>query len=221
MAAIVIVNVYAVTYQTVDFGVFVIPSVVIFSVWVGLGLGQSIGVATALMRRSQQSWRFGPLIEKLGTLRVSVALSVLAIGLVPGTSLALNYGSQNLRGDDSALQYAKARLDALPEGAVVVSDSEADVFSLWYLEHVVEPERDVATIALPLLQFDWYWDDLRRMYPVQVPSTRPEDVRHALALLVAHNNQGPGVFFTFRNAFVAQNFVLTQVGPLFRATIKQ
>ena len=206
-------SVYSVTYNTVDSEVLNIPALLLFSVWAGIG---AFWVLAA--------WITDPESDPPGAaprrLAVSgrplrVALAALAFALLPGTAILLNYGSQDLSDDRGAYRYAKALLDAVPDGSVLVSEDERSVFSLWYIRYVEMPHRDVAPVVLPLLQFDWYREDIRRMYPDRIPDIAQENAIAALRGIIEHDGGRARVFATFTSAFLSVEFDVERVGNVF------
>ena len=90
-------------------------------------------------------------------------------------------------------------LDAVPDGSVLISQSEESVFSLWYVRYVESPERDVAVIAAPLLQFDWYLQDIHRAFPERIPVLHTTRIQEAIDAIIEHNSGAARVFSTFIN----------------------
>ena len=216
LASIAVLSIYSISYYTVDFEVLMIPAFLLFSVWVGAGF---FWVMTTWIRDFAPSTG-GPSRRRLRLLASHqvLVLSILGFLLLPGMSVILNYGSQNLRDDRGASDYARGVLETVPDGSVVLSTREEHVFSLWYMRYVEAPERDVAVIATPLLQFDWYLREARRMFPERVPQMDPADLPDAVGRIVAHNDGGARVFFT--SGLVSDSFVLDRVGNIYEARAK-
>ena len=189
LGSIVVISIYAVTYNTVDFEVLMVPAFLLFSVWVGTGF---YWIGSTWIRDFAQGT--GSLSEWRARVQAShqvLVLSVLAFLLLPTTAVALNYGSQDLRGDYTARDHGREVIGQVPDGSVLLGHSEKDVFSLWYMRYVERPERNVAVIAVPLLQFDWYLRDIHRMYPRRVPRLSATDTTEVVARIVKHNQDGP------------------------------
>ena len=85
---------------------------------------------------------------------------------------------------------------------------------MWYMRYVDRPERDVAPVVVPLLQFDWYRRDIRRMFPKRVPENLSSTVEWAVRDIVEHSG-GTGVYFTFTSRFLSDNFDVEQIGELY------
>ena len=184
-----------------------IPAFLLFSVWIETGF---FWILATWLR---------DFTEGLGLFQRR-RLSLLGFLLLPGTAVALNYGSQNLREDHRARDHAASIMDSVPDGSVVLSNEERDVFSLWYMRYVDRPERDVAVIAVPLLQFDWYLRDIRRTYPNRVPPITTADFSQALRRFVQHNDGRSRVFFTFSSPALADSLDLTRVGKVYETRLE-
>ena len=214
LGSIAVISVYAIFYNTVDFEVLMIPAFLLFSVWVGLGF---FWIVSTWVRDFANTlsvlWKSG---LKINASHQVLVLSLLAFLLLPGVAIALNYGAQNLRDDRTASERARGIMDTAPDGSVVLSTGEKDVFSLWYMRYVDMPKRDVAIIAVPLLQFDWYLDDVHRMYPDRIPEMTAADFPNALGRIVQHNEGGARVFITYRSRAL-DSFNLQPVGQIYEA----
>ena len=80
------------------------------------------------------------------------------------------------------------------------------------------PERDVAIIAAPLLQFDWYLRDIRAMFPDRMPAMNADE--EPLARIIEHNGGAGRVFLTFGYSLLPEVFELKRVGNLYEVTPK-
>jgi hypothetical protein len=217
--SIAALTIYSISYNTVDFEVLMIPAFLLFSVWIGFGLfwilAEWLSVDSTSVAGSQEIRLPVPLSYQ------TLALSVIALVLVPGMLIVFNYGDQNLSGDRSALEHGRNLFSSVPDGTVLMSASEQDVFSLWYLHYVLRPERNIAVIATPLLQFDWYRDGIRRQFPDRVPDLTGLGEKAAANEIVSHNQGSSRVFFTYRDSSVARPYFLDQIGPVYEAKTKE
>ena len=223
LASIVVLTTYSVTYNTIDSEVLTIPSFVLLSLSIGVGFvwiipGISSWVEEAIRRRyslgTRELWADVPVPTAI--------LTLIAFGALPLTAAILNYSSQNLRGDRAAYEYAREVLDSVPDGSLVMSASEDKAFSLWYMGFVDDSDRELAPVAVPLLQFEWYWRSLSSRFPDRFPAEPPADVREALERIVEHNDGRSGVFFTYRDGLLERSFEMTQVGSrLYQAVPKE
>ena len=207
LASILVISVYSVTYNTIDFEVLMLPAFFLFSAWTGFGF---YWITSSWIEAPGDSRG----ISLMGRVRVNperqvMIVSALAFLLLPAVSIALNYGSQDLSDDYRAQDHARAIVDAVPDGSVVLSSEEKTVFSLWYMRYVEKPDWNVAVIAVPLLQFDWYLRDIHRMFPDRVPLIAASDLERTITRIVEHNDGSSRVYFTYRNSFLAESFDLT------------
>ena len=218
LVSIGLLSIYSVSYNTVDFEVLMVPAFLLFSVWVAAGFFWIM--ATWIRDFTEGGGPSWLRVELLASHQI-LLLSVLGFFLLPGISVVLNYSSQNLRDDRGAYEYASSVLDAVPDGSVVLSDREVSAFSLWYMRYVDRPERDVATIVAPLLQFDWYRRDVHRMFPDRIPEITPAQYPNVLDTIVRHNSGGAPVYFTYR--FPSATVELSRLDTpdvIYEATVK-
>ena len=215
LASILIVTAYATLYDSVDSEALIIPALLMFSVWLGVGL---FWIMASWMRDFDGEWNvLGRWRVQVNVAHQAVLLSVLAIIFLPVATVVLGYSDQDLRGERAALQRARAMLDAAPDGSVLVSSKERNVASLLYARYVDRSDRDVTVIAAPLLRFGWYLDDLHELFPERVPRIYTTDVRRAIRQIVEHNVERPGVYFTYASGGLLEDFQLTPSGPLYSA----
>jgi hypothetical protein len=145
---------FALGYDTADSYVYLIPAYVIFGVWIGLGVQV---VLEALMR-----WK--PLAAAL----VAMLLLAALLWRVPATAHEVDAS-----GDRRAIDFAAQALAATPARAIIFTQADRDTFALWYYHYALGVRPDVILIAEPLLEFAWYRDNLRAVYPgVRVPERR-------------------------------------------------
>ncbi len=209
---------YSLVYNTFDSQVLTIPAFFVMAAYVGVG---AFHVFMLVSRWSAENAEkdFEPhWIGRLVTGRAPVAvLAAVAFASVPLAAVVLNYSEQNLRDDRQAFEYAEAVLDAVPPGAIVISDSEERAFSLWYMVFVERPESGVVPIAGRLLQFEWYWRGLQERYPDRIPGDFPDNAGQAVTRIVDGAEQGSGVYLTYSHAFPGRDVELIGVaGGIYR-----
>ena len=212
LASIVVLYGYALLYQPLDFEVLLIPAFLLFSAWLGVGFYWVLSLWTRyLLDQGGERGLVGRwLVRYPATLLVAVAFLAL-----PATAVALNYNPLKGAGGAQGETYGRELMAAVPDGSVVLGRRERAVFSLWYMRWVEEPERDVAPVAIPLLQFPWYVEDLKRRWPDRVPPDLPTETAGALDRLVSH---APGrVYFTYADSYLRERFLLEEAGPVYRA----
>ena len=216
-ASIAVLSVYSITYNTIDSEVLTIPTFMVFSTWVGIGFFWIVSGLSIWAKEVQDTARVRVL--RFVVSRPVLVLSAIAFGAVPITAVMLNYSSRDLSSDRQAYEYAREVMDSVPDGSVVMSDGEDTAFSMWYMRYVEDTQRDVAPIAVRLLQFDWYWRNIHARYPDRFPADGPTDLGQALRRIVEDNEGDSRVFFTFWNPSLIQ-FDLKSTGKLYEATVK-
>jgi hypothetical protein len=146
-------SVFAITYNTADSNAYLIPTYLIFAIWIGLGVDRALRAMTQLH----------PLAAPLASAGLAILLAWRAVSIMPQVD-----ASQDRR----AIIYATSVLTTAPQKAIVVSDSDLDTFPLWYYHYALGARPDLAVIVDPLLDFDWYRRNLRAVYPdLQIPET--------------------------------------------------
>lgn len=139
-------SIFAVAYNSADSYAYLLPAYLIFALWIGLGIDQVLGAVAR--------WR--PAFAAA----VSVALLGLLVWPAPATARAVDAS-----GDRRAIEYAAGVLAAAPAHAIVLSTSDRDTFPLWYEHYALGHRPDLVVIVEPLLDFDWYRENLRAVYP--------------------------------------------------------
>lgn len=135
---------YAIGYDTTDSYVYLIPALIVFALWLGLGLVESL------------RWLRGRL--GAGGLRVGVCLACAG----PLIALALHFHTMDVHWDTEAYHFGEAVLAAAPQRAVLLTTQDAHTFTLWYFQHVIEQRPDVVVVDRGLLMYDWYRIGLAR-----------------------------------------------------------
>ncbi|MBI4298536.1 MAG: DUF2723 domain-containing protein [Chloroflexi bacterium] len=198
---------YSLVYYTRDSFVYLIPAFYIFALWMGLGLVWLLHSALPLVIRGK---------AYLGKVRYTIALTGVALIAIPGASLLLNYSSLDLSGDHEASSYSQELFRSLPAKSLVFAWSEKDVFGLWYMRYVEEKESDITVVSVRLLQFDWYWDNLRIRYPERVPEEAPEDVVSRVMAIAEFNTGRVPVYVTYKDRGLGERFKLVAEGKVYR-----
>ncbi len=195
-----------------------VPALLLFSVWLGFGffwIASTWIVGTTIRQRGPTNGH-----RRLSVSYQGLALGAVALLLVPGVSVALNHGSNNLRSDRAAYERGAEIIGSVPDGSVVLSLRERDVFPSWYIRYVEKPDRDVAVIAVRLLQFDWYRRDIQKLFPDRVPEIDSTDVSAAMRNIVEHNSGRSNVYFTFANPSLTNGYELEAAGSVWEARLK-
>lgn len=136
---------YALSYNTADSVVYLLPALLLTAIWLGWGLfdaGQALAARIHMPRAA--GWAL-------------LALPLLALGL--------NFPQQNLSRDTTALQFARQSLESAPANAVILVEDDAATFALWYGRYGLNVRPDTAIVNPNLLAFDWYRRTLQATHP--------------------------------------------------------
>ncbi len=204
---LLVLSVYSISYGTEDSVVYMVSGILVFALWLGLGF---YSVSTQGLMLLRDRWPAVALFRPLAV------LAVASLALVPGVTLALNYGSQNLRSDFTTRDHYSQLIQDLPEGSVVLAKSEEDVFGLWYMRYVDRQRTDVMVVATPLLQYDWYWRDLNTLFPDRISTQDPGDYRGRLNWIAGYNVGRVPVYITYNDTTLGRRFTLHEEGDIYR-----
>jgi hypothetical protein len=152
--------VFVVFYRSADSYVYLIPMYMSFAVWIGLSLPELSG------RISQ----------KFSILRLGLCLVVIGYFISRSSTY---FGLVDASRDSRAVNFGRAVLSAVPPNAIVFAEGDEAVFTLWYFHIALEQRPDIAVLAVDLLHFDWYQENLRSSYPsliVPPPFPWPETI---------------------------------------------
>ena len=211
LLSIVLVTAYAITYDTPDSFLYLIPAFLIVALWMGVGSAALLAAAQEQLPRVRRRFRRFP-----GSHPTQVVLALAILLAVPGFSALANYGGMNLHGDRRASTFAELAFQEAGPGAVIATDRTAEIFSLWYQSYIEDRDADVLVVSVNHLQFDWYWDDIRRQSPDRVPPERPEGFRERV-LAIADYNLGIRPMYTAGKVAIYEDaYDLTLTGPLYR-----
>ena len=145
LVAVLALAIFAVGYNTWDSQVYLIPALVVFAVWIGVGWGH--------VRSS-----FLPTSGKVGA---SVGLALLMLAL-PTFTLMRNWSTQDLRADHTARDFLDGVMNEAPPRAIVVTSDERHTFALWVGAFVERRRPDLAIVNQDLLGYGWYNVRLQR-----------------------------------------------------------
>ena len=204
---LLILSVYSISYGTKDSIVYMIPGTLVFALWMGLGF---YWVSAEVPRLLLGRW---PAVTGF---RLVALLAVITLALVPGLSLALNYSSQNLRSDFTVRDHYRELIESVPPKSVVMAKSEEDVFGLWYIRYADQRREDVLIVATPLVQYDWYWRDLHRLFPDRISAQYPGDYRAGLIGIADYNIGQVPVYTTYDDSTLGRRFTVQKEGDLYK-----
>lgn len=150
---------YAVVYASRDSFLYLLPAFAIALLWLVYGVLN--------------------VLQWAGDDKLLRGAAMALFALLPAYNLVTNYAAMDLSQDRAAFEYAKQNFQGLPVDAVLFADGDEALFSIWYYRHAIayEGARSVV-VSQGLLQFDWYYDSLRRIMS-EVQFASPDAVRDA------------------------------------------
>ncbi|MCH8223336.1 MAG: DUF2723 domain-containing protein [Chloroflexi bacterium] len=212
LAGMVLVTGYAIGYDTVDSFLYLIPVFMLMGVWMGVGaLALLLAVGEAVPRV------FGVVgVGAHSRALVQVAAIAVLLGAVPGFSAFANFDGLNLSDDRRAIDFAEGAIAQAEPGSVIVTSGAVPVFSLWYQSYVVEPEAGVLALSMGHLQFDWYWDDVRRQAPDVLPEVKPDEFLNRIRVAIDFNLGVRPVYVAGEIGFFEKEYTLEPAGEIYR-----
>ncbi len=136
----------SVAYGSRDSFVYLIPACLGFSVWMGLGLEQSIVFGQKKLPRAA-NW--------LGVI-VIVLLLTRAVSTFPQVDASR---------DGRAEAFGQEFSQTLPPQAIALAEEDQETFGLWYFHYALGQRPDIVVLVRGLLPYDWYRETLRSTYP--------------------------------------------------------
>lgn len=137
---------FALFYVSYDSYIYLIPTILAFSIWIGLGINSLITYFMDRWRRA--GWIMILLIVLFFFLRINSTIPKV-----------------NASNDDRAELFGQTVMDKVPENALVFTKDDQTTFALWYFHFALEKRSDINVIAEGLLGFEWYRQSLRSTYP--------------------------------------------------------
>jgi hypothetical protein len=206
------VVIYAMTYNTTDSYVYLIPSYLLFVMWIARG-------ASYLLREAVIPWVNRRRDHASSTSR-PIWLFTLPLLLLPVLILGANLRDLDLSNDREAYQYAAEVFAQVPPDAVIIAGTDAHVFSLWYLLYVEAAAPEAAVVAEGLFEYQWYKDTLLRYHPqLAVPSSTADPYDQLYAFIDA-NLPHRTVFLADPDDRILGRYEHSQVGTLYRLGVK-
>ena len=209
------VVIYAMGYNTTDSYVYLIPSYLIFTTWLGVGihyvlstLRQALDVALRQVRDGR-----GLTFHPFGYAQGMVSRFALLFLCLPFVSLWRNFSPLDLSKDRTAYEYGAGAFEILEPSSIVIADTDRHTFALWYFSYVVGERPDVAVLNKTLLGYPWYRDNLRLLYP-QV--TIPDGDLDALIHLIESNRVDYPIYLTDNDPDLWTQYSFSRRGSLYR-----
>ncbi len=186
-------TVFALTYATIDWFVYLLPGCVVMTLWLARGMQVVV------------NWVVG---RWPGRPQVSWLVLLLPLGLLVSQVPAVN-----LRGDVTARDYALQALAAAAPDALIVSSGDEHTFALWYARFGLGVRPDVTIVERTLWSFDWYRHHLAGS-PTALPAAAGPDIE---TLIETQWPQRP-VYVTDPEEDLALRYALAPAGPLWQIT---
>ncbi len=143
-----LISIYSIGYNTTDSYVYLLPALLVFTLWIGWGL---FDLGNALLDLLKSKPRSGVLVA-------------WGIVLLPLLSLSLNFPDENMGRGDEARSFAEQSLQLVAPNAVVIADNDPHTFALWYGCYGLALRPDVAIINSNLLPYVWYRQSLHQTH---------------------------------------------------------
>ena len=137
---------FALFYVTNDSYVYLIPTIIAFSIWIGLGIGNICNLVSEKWQYT--NWVLVTLMIGFFILRIYSALPDV-----------------NASKDERAEIFGRSAFNSLPEGALVFTADDQSTFTLWYFHFAIKKRLDLKIISEGLLKYEWYGQNLRTTYP--------------------------------------------------------
>ncbi len=167
MVGVGFISIYAIGYNTTDSFIYLIPTLALFTVWVGWG-------GYHLIQSVPKSFE---------------TTSLIIIILLPFLAFILNFSEQRFRQDDTAITYAQQTLNQTPNRAIILTERDDQTFALWYVHYALGVRPDVIIINENLLPYAWYRESLQYQQidiVVFAESQQPITTRAVLAIYNQH-----------------------------------
>jgi hypothetical protein len=196
---------YAITYDSKDSDVFLIPVFMALATWLALGVDWALR-----MIEESPLPRGGP-----SKIRVSGILIAAVLIVVPGVTFAANLGNVPLRGDTEAYRYTQEALAKVEQGAVIFAATDEELFSLWYGRYALGERPDVIVVSSRLLRYDWYLEQLEQRHPSILPDEIPLGTSRRLAALI-EESIGMRPIYATKQVLGVQGYKQEEAGTLLR-----
>jgi hypothetical protein len=137
-------SIFAIGYKTNDSLVYLLPSLLIFSLWISWGI-------LTLWKTRWKKINLGLILSILIVINLIIVLPARYQANAPTTA--------------DLSQYAQETLAQAPNGAIVYPTTDGQTFALWYYQYGLGIRPDVKIISHGLLQYSWYRESLLHNYP--------------------------------------------------------
>jgi hypothetical protein len=200
-------NAYSLMYHTSDSRVYLLPAFLVFSLWMAVGLHWLIYEAAESVD-----------LRRVLPISPTLAIATIVFISVPGLQLLINFQGVSLREDRETLTYAQDIFQRVEHNAIIIADTEKEMFSLWYYSYVIEEGNGPTVLSTRLMQFDWYTIGQRERYPEIVPADTTGNYKSRLNHIIDHNLGTRPVYITTGSGFLLDDFegLVEEGGDLYR-----
>lgn len=140
-----IYSIFSISYMTYDSTVYLIPTIIIFSIWVGMAVKE-------IWNLSSGKYPWGKVLVVIFFFFLLLRLPSIRQEVDP-------------RRENAARTFAENCLNSLPQNALMITSSDVDTFSLWYYHFGLGRRPDVRIVVRGLAGFDWYQQTMQHTYP--------------------------------------------------------
>ena len=208
-APIVIIGGYSVLYFSRDSFLYLIPATLNFSLLVGVGT----------------AWLLSAIVTfwKIPYARIAVWLGILVIG--PALTMALNFSSVDLSKNRDASLYIESLVEKIPPKSMVLAESDAQAFTLWYGSYVLYPEHEMVPVVSPMvaLLYEWYWLTLQANHPDAIPDgSNIQNGEERLVNLIEYNLRNRDVYLLYDGTeLFRRHFQVTEGDGIWRVELQR
>jgi hypothetical protein len=148
--------IWAISYNTTDSVLTLLPAWVMIGLWIGLGVGWLV----------RSLWRLDR--------RTGVAVAVIGLVLL-SIPLAINWRHQDLSADQTAEAYLAGLEQVVGPEALVVTVGDQATFALWYARYGLQRRADIVPISRDLWPYQSYRQTLESTHgSLQISQTVPD-----------------------------------------------
>jgi len=129
-------------YQTADAFLYLLPLLLSFSIWMGIGAA----------RLARSLAEYSPRLPRILWLIFFAAAAIHA---------AQNYPLVDASKDRRAQNFGQMAMEQISPDAVVITHGDEALFTLWYFRYALRERTDFVVISAELLQHEWYQESVR------------------------------------------------------------
>ena len=138
-------SIFSIGYLTNDSIVYLIPALMVFSIWIGTGIQELwIGLEGKPILGKAVVWMFFLLLVfRLPDIRDEI----------------------DPREDNTARLFVEQCFNTMPQNAILLTNSDSDTFPIWYYHFGLGQRLDIRVIVEGLVNFEWYRETIANTYP--------------------------------------------------------